>query len=233
MFDWVSAIGSIILVDLVLSGDNALVIGATASGLPKKQRWSAIVVGGGGAILLRIRFKIAATFLLRLPLLQASGGIILLYIAIHLLVERSQKRQGLPEKTKKARRAGNNFGRAMLTIIIADATMSLDNILAIGALADGAFLPLSIGLFVSIALILLGSALVATLIERLPLLLDLASLILAWTASNMLLNDIRLGPLFASVAWTQFVFPILALGIVLFADVYLWWRDTRRSVKRL
>ena len=230
MFDWISAIGSIILVDLVLSGDNALVIGATASGLPKKQRWSAIVVGGGGAILLRILFTMAATFLLRLPLLQAFGGVILLYIAVHLLVERSQKRQGLPERTEKTRREGNSFGRAMLTIIIADATMSLDNILAIGAIADGAFLPLSIGLFVSIALILLGSALVATLIERLPLLLDLASLILAWTASNMLLNDIRLGPLFAELAWTQFVFPLIALGIVVFVDVYLWWRDTHKPV---
>src|SRR5579883_3615305 len=94
MFDWVSSLGSIILIDLVLSGDNALVIGMAASNLPKKRRWSAMVFGGGMAILLRILFTIAATFLLNLPLLQAVGGAVLLYITLHLLIERSQKRRG-------------------------------------------------------------------------------------------------------------------------------------------
>src|SRR5215472_203357 len=89
--DLLAALGSIILVDLVLSGDNALVIGAAAAGLPRRKRWAAIVLGGGAAILLRIGFAIIATFLLRLPLLQALGGILLLLIALRLLVERSKK----------------------------------------------------------------------------------------------------------------------------------------------
>jgi YjbE family integral membrane protein len=232
MFDWVSAVGSIILIDLVLSGDNALVIGVAASSLPRKLRWNAIVVGGGVAILLRILFTVAATFLLNFPLLQAIGGIILLYIALHLLVERSHKRRGTPEqKEEKAVTSNGSFGKALLTIIVADATMSLDNILAIGAIANGELLPLIIGLIVSIVLILLGSTLIAELIERLPLLLDLACLILAWTAATMLLSDTQLGRILDNFAWTQIALPALALSITLAVDLYLWWYDTRKSSK--
>src|SRR5712691_3653099 len=89
MFEFLGALGSIILIDLVLSGDNALVIGAAAAGLQKKQRWYAIALGGGGAIVLRIAFTFGAALLLRLPLLQAIGGILLLLIAIRLLMDRS------------------------------------------------------------------------------------------------------------------------------------------------
>jgi YjbE family integral membrane protein len=231
MLDWVS-VGSIILIDLVLSGDNALVIGVAASSLPRKTRWSAIVLGGGMAIALRILFTIAATFLLNFPLLQVIGGAILLYITQHLLVERSRKRQGQPEqKEEKPVIANDNFGKALLTIIVADATVSLDNILAIGAIANGELVPLTIGLMVSIAFILLGSALIAELIERLPLLLDLACLILAWTAATMFLSDTKLGPILAHFPWTQIVLPAVTIGITLIIDLYLWWRDTRKASK--
>lgn len=232
MFDWVSAVGSIILIDLVLSGDNALVIGVAASSLPRKTRWSAIVLGGGMAIVLRILFTIAATFLLNFPWLQAIGGAILLYITLHMLVERSQKRRDQPEQNEeKSVLSNDSFGKALLTIIVADATVSLDNILAIGAIANGELVPLAIGLMVSIAFILLGSALVAELIERLPLLLDLACLILAWTSATMFLSDTKLGPILANFPWTQMVLPSVAIGITLVIDLYLWWHDTRKSSK--
>lgn len=231
MLDWVS-VGSIILIDLVLSGDNALVIGVAASSLPRKTRWSAIVLGGGMAIALRILFTIAATFLLNFPLLQVIGGAILLYITLHLLFERSRKRQGQPEqKDEKPVIANDNLGKALLTIIVADATVSLDNILAIGAIANGELVPLTIGLMVSIAFILLGSALIAELIERLPLLLDLACLILAWTAATMFLSDTKVGPILAHFPWTQIVLPAVTIGITLIIDLYLWWRDTRKVSK--
>lgn len=219
MFDWIGAIGSIILIDLVLSGDNALVIGATASYLPKNLRWRAIVLGGGMAIVLRVLFTIAATFLLQLPLLQAIGGVILLFIAVRILAERDHQKEEVKEG--RGRQEQQSFWSALLTIMVADVTMSLDNVLAIGAIASGEYVPLIIGLLGSIGLILVGSAMVATLIARLPLLLDLASLVLAWTAGNMLLNDIRLGPIFDKLPWTQFAIPALALGIVLAADIYL------------
>lgn len=232
MFHWIGAVVSIILVDLALSGDNALVIGAAASRLPRKQRWCAILLGGGGAIALRILFAIAATLLLQLSLLQAIGGVILLYIAFRLLLERSQRHRHLSSENDIRVRRVNRFLPALLMIITADVTMSLDNVLAIGAIADGDILTLSIGLFVSVAFILFGSALVAELIGRIPLLLDAASLVLAWTASMMILNDTHLGPILDDFPWTQTVIPVAALGIMLIIDLFLWRRDSHRISHR-
>src|SRR5437588_2004606 len=102
MIELLSAIAGIILIDLVLSGDNALVIGAAAAGLPRQQRWYAIVLGGGSAVVLRIAFAIIATLLLRLPLLQAIGGVLLLIIAVRLLVGRSATKQAQSAEHKAA-----------------------------------------------------------------------------------------------------------------------------------
>lgn len=219
---WLSAIVGIVLVDLVLSGDNAVVIGVVAADLPRRQRWMAIVAGGAGAIILRIGFAILATLLLQIPLLQAIGGIVLLFIALRLLISRNQS-DG-PQDTKLVRKS---FLMAVLTILVADAMMSLDNVLAVGALADGNLLVLAIGLMLSIALVLLGSSLLCTLMKRLPLLLDLASLILAWTAANMILSDLRLGPVLETIAWTYIALPALTIGAVLVANVVLRVRARR------
>ena len=145
---WLSAIAGIVLVDLVLSGDNALIIGVVAAELPRKQRWMAIVVGGAGAILLRIGFAILATLLLQVPLLQAIGGVILIVIALRLLLSRNQS-----EASQDGRMVQKSFMMAVLTILAADAMMSLDNVLAVGALADGNILILASGLLLSIALV--------------------------------------------------------------------------------
>jgi YjbE family integral membrane protein len=240
MIELLSALGSIILVDLVLSGDNALVIGAAAAGLPKQQRWYAIVLGGGGAIVLRLAFALLATFLLRLPLLQAIGGILLLIIAVRLLMDRgdtkhakpaehSQSVQGSELDIAKERSVQRGFWGALLTITVADVTMSLDNVLAIGALAAGNLPILAIGLLLSIVLLLLGSALVAEIIGRLPWLLDVAALVLAWTAARMVLEDIRLAPVLEHLPWTEFAVPIVALSIVIAADILLRLRDNQRA----
>jgi len=109
---------------------------------------------------------------------------------------------------------------ALLTIIVADVTMSLDNVLAVAALASE-HIPLLIGgLLLSILVLLVGSALVAALINRLPWLLDVAALVLGWTAANMILHDRRLGPILDQYAWTAFVIPGVILGIILAADVF-------------
>lgn len=243
MIELLSAIGSILLIDLVLSGDNAVVIGAAAAGLARRQRWYAIVLGGAGAIILRIVFAILATFLLRLPLLQAIGGLLLLVIAVRLLMDRRathQLKQTESEQTlQKAQLApgsdapaNRSFLSALLTILVADVTMSLDNVLAIGALAAGNLPLLIVGLLLSIVLVLLGSALVAELIQRLPWLLDIAALVLAWTAANMLLHDVRLGAVLEHLPWAQLAIPGAALAIVLVADILLWQRETRHASNR-
>lgn len=231
MFDWLEAIAGIVLVDLVLSGDNALVIGAAASKLSRRRRWVAIGIGGGGAILLRILFAVLATFLLDLPLLQAIGAVVLLVIAVRLLMERGDKSQEADASGnagEKKIQAG--LWGALLTIIVADVTMSLDNVLAVGALANGEWLFLVIGLLLSITLLLVGSALVSELINRVPVLMDLASLVLAWTAANMLLDDQRVGEWLAQIPGTQILVPAFAIAIVLIVDLFLWrriWKNKR------
>jgi YjbE family integral membrane protein len=178
-----ATVGSIILIDIVLSGDNALVIGAAASRLPRPLRFLAILWGGAGAIVLRIVLAGVATLLLQIPLLQAIGGIVLMGIAIHLL---------LPQDGPRIQ-ARDRFWPAIATILIADATMSLDNIIAIGALAKGNLVVLALGLVVSMLVLFLASAVIARLIERLAVLLDLASLVLAYTAANLVLVDPLVG----------------------------------------
>ncbi len=232
MFELLSAIGGIILVDLVLSGDNALVIGAAASSLPRKQRLLAITAGGSAAIVLRIIFAIIATLLLRLPLLQAIGAVLLIFIAIKLLSERdtqeSMHSQASEINTPKEIKSVS-FLSAFVTILIADVTMSLDNVLAVGAIANGNITTLALGIVVSILLILVGSTLVAEVISKVPWLMDIASLVLAWTAAQMMLNDLRLGPILANYSWSSYVLSALALSTVLIADILLRRRDTRRA----
>src|SRR5579884_759424 len=200
MLQLLGAIAGIALVDLVLSGDNALVIGAAAAGLHRRQRILAIIFGGTAAILLRITFAIAATLLLVLPLLQTIGGLVLIVIAVRLLMDRSDPKHGPDAPALEGGAAPSvreGFGKALLTIVIADVTISLDNVLAVGALAHGNIPVLVGGLLLSIALLLVGSALVAELIGHLPWLLDVAALVLAWTAAHMILSDTRVAPLLA------------------------------------
>lgn len=222
-FDILAAAGGIALVDIVLSGDNALVIGAAASKLPRAQRYLAVFWGGLGAVVLRIALAVAATEMLRVPLLQAAGGAILLVIAMRLLLPESD--------TAIARGGSNRFLSAMLTIIIADATMSLDNVLAVGALADGNVPILVGGLAVSVTLLFVASAIIARLMEALPWLLDLAALVLAWTAANLMLADPRVGPRIGTGRTMQVALHAGCLGVVLLADLIIRLWRLRRTGK--
>jgi YjbE family integral membrane protein len=222
-----ATIGGIILIDIVLSGDNALVIGAAASRLPRGLRFLAILWGGVAAIVLRIVLAAAATLLLQVPLLQAAGGIVLMGIAIHLLV---------PQDDGPHIRARDRFLPAILTILAADVTMSLDNIIAIGALAKGDLTVLAIGLLFSMAALFLASAVISRLIERLSILLDLASLVLAYTAANLVaadpiaqpyVNRIGVGAISGDV-----VLHVVFVLVVLLADIALRVWQARRAPAR-
>lgn len=236
MLELLSAIGSILLVDIVLSGDNALVIGATAAGLPQQQRRLAILAGGGSAVILRILFAFLASFLLLLPWLQGIGGLALLFIAIRLLLERQRKHKATPNQQEHAAEtplssAASRHGllSALLMILVADVTMSLDNVLAVGALAHGNLLALALGILLSVVLLLIGSLLVAELIKWLPWLLDIAALVLAWTGAGMILHDQRLGDTLNDYTWTAIAVPALFLGVVLLADGLFWLRSLRMA----
>lgn len=179
---WLITLGGIILVDIALSGDNALVIGAAASRLPQRQRAIALLWGGLAAAILRIGLTGLASELLLIPLVQTVGGAVILFIAIRMLAPEKEDADG-------AGRASDRLLPAILSIFIADFTMSIDNILAIGALARGDLPLLVIGLLVSIALLLLASALVAQLISRFWWLMDVAALILGYLAAQLALQD--------------------------------------------
>ena len=238
MLEFLGAVGGIVLVDIVLSGDNALVIGAAAAGLTGRQRYYAILGGGAGAILLRITFAIAVTLLLQLPFLQALGGIALLIIAARLLLDRdapaSEHDKGRQEQDaqKQHAPAQRSFMSAVLTILVADVTMSLDNVLAIGALAHGNLPVLAFGLLLSIGIVLAGSALVATLINRQPWLLDVAALVLGWTAGSMLVHDIRLGPALDALPNANILLPAAGVVIVLACDIWLRVRERQVQLVR-
>src|SRR5438046_8472396 len=144
MIELLSAIAGILLVDLLLSGDNGLGIGAAAAGLPQRQRWIAIFFGGAGATVLRIVFAFIASFLLVLPWLLAIGGLILLIIAIRLLADRDTRRPAAFEEQTTPRASGTpgvtpgtsrDILPALLTIVVADVTMSLINGLTVGAMS--------------------------------------------------------------------------------------------------
>ena len=228
MLELLGAVGGIVLVDLALSGDNALVIGAAAAALPRAQRRMAIMLGGGAAIALRVLCAVLATLLLQLPLLQALGGLLLLIIAVRLLMGRDEGAHG---ETSSASAATSLRG-ALVTILVADVTMSLDNVLAIGALAHGNLPLLAAGLLLSMALLLVGSSVVASLIGRLPWLLDVAALVLGWTAGNMLLHDGRLAPVLAGLPLAVIWVHALPIAFVLAVDIALRLRSKRRRVAR-
>jgi YjbE family integral membrane protein len=177
----VGAILAIIAIDLVLSGDNAVVIGMAARRLPAHQRRKAIVWGGAGAIILRIIFTILAALLLDVPLLQAIGGVLLLYIAIKLLKPVDDSHTSVKE--------ADTMGQAIRTIILADAVMSLDNMLAVGGAAHGHLWLLLFGLALSIPILLVGSNIISHLIGTYPWLNYVGAAVLVYTAMEMIFGD--------------------------------------------
>lgn len=176
-----SQILRIIIIDLVLSGDNAVVIGMAAHRLEPRQRRTAILLGGGAAILLRIGLTAIAAFLLKLRGLQAAGGLLLLWIAIKLLKQEEESHEGL--------KSAATMSGAISTILLADFIMSLDNVLGVAAASEGHVGLLMFGLLFSMGILMFLGSLVADLINRLWWLAYVGSGVIAWTGAAMLFED--------------------------------------------
>lgn len=217
-----AALFSIVVIDLVLSGDNAVVIGMAAGRLPAEQRRKAIVWGGAGAVGLRILFTIMASLLLGVPLLQALGALLLLYIAFKLLKPAHDEHANIRE--------ANSFGEALKTIILADVIMSLDNILAVGGAASGHIWLLIFGLMLSIPILLIGSNLIANMIDRFPILNYFGAGILVVTAMRMFFHDALVSDaLHASMA-VEIAVIVAVVGIVLGTSYYMNLRARQQRI---
>jgi len=183
MLETLQAVLAIVLIDLALSGDNALVIGMAARGLPKRQRRRAIVFGGLGAVVLRIAAASVVTLLLAIPYLQLIASIALLGIAYRLV------RPAPAHGNGRTVREATTLPEAIVTILIADAAMSLENVLGVGAAAHGSIALLVFGLALSIPIVMFGSGLVIRILDRFPQGIWLGAFALIWTAAEMVVEE--------------------------------------------
>ena len=189
---WISLL-QIIWIDLLLSGDNAVVIALACRSLPENRTTLGIWLGAGAAVGLRIVFALVVTYLLGVPYLKVIGGILLFWIAIKLAVGEDESHADIEAST--------SLWKAVRTIAIADAVMSLDNVIAIAAAARGHAELFIFGLLLSIPLIIMGAQLLTSIIERFPLLVWIGAALLGWIAAEMILGDV------AVVGWLQANWP--------------------------
>ncbi|ADF40076.1 TerC family protein [Priestia megaterium] len=195
----------IIFLDLILSGDNAIVIAMAARNVPKDLQKRAILIGTGGAIGLRLLFAAIIVPLLKIPLIGAVGGLMLVWIAYKLLADNHDHGDN-PQ-------GGATVWSAVKTIIIADAVMSLDNVLALAGVAHE-FVPIMIGVLISIPIIIWGSSFIMKAMEKFPIIIYAGAAMLAWSAGKMIVEDKIIGGFVPSTALHLAVQVILTIAVV-------------------
>ena len=210
---WVALL-QIIGVNIVLSGDNAVVIALAARSLPPKQQKQAVIWGSGAAVVMRIILTIVAVELLRLPYLKLVGAALLLWIGIQLLMP-EEVAEGAPGTAKVCMLA------AIRTILIADLVMSLDNVIAVAAAAKGSLVLLVLGLLISIPLVIFGSTLLMKLMERWPIIITIGAGLIGWVAGEMCATDPAVKDwIEASASWLHTASPVA--GVVIVVAVGKW-----------
>lgn len=215
---FLAALAQIMLVNIVLSGDNAVVIALAARNLPPQHQKQAILWGSGGAVVLRIGLTVIAVQLLKIPFLQFLGGLLLVWIALQLLVEDDEEEGG--------HHAHSDLMGAVKTILIADVVMSLDNTLAIAGVAKGDWTLLIAGLALSIPLIVLGSTVIMKIMDRFPIVVYIGAALIAWTAGEMIDSDKAVEPFMPHVMHgTPYLAMLLTAGVL----GYGWWSNQQRG----
>ncbi|OMD52928.1 hypothetical protein BSK56_01410 [Paenibacillus borealis] len=198
-------LGEILMINLVLSGDNAMVIAMASKNLPEKHRKTAVWWGAAGAVILRCVLTFAAVLLLKIPYIEAGGGILLLWIAFKLLLEEEEEVR-VEEST--------TVWRSIRTILLADFIMSLDNVLAIAGVAKGDLALIVIGIALSIPIVVWGSGIIVGWLHRFPVLVFIGAYILAHTAGEMLLQDAKFGAVLSFLLPSLHSVLPLALGVI-------------------
>ena len=218
---WARVLG-IIVIDLTLAGDNALVIALAVRTLPKRQQLWGRIWGTAGAVGLRLAFIAIATYLLRIPFLQLVGGVLLLWIAFKLV----HKETGAEGRVRE----GSSLREAIWIIIVADAVMSLDNVLAVAAAAHGDMTLVIFGIALSLPIVVWGSGLLATLMNRFVWIIWLGGGILGYVAGEMIWKDHGLARWVDHSAPGLTLLPLIPAAIIL---VLGWWFDRQHRRKKV
>ena len=198
---WIG-LGQIIVVNILLSGDNAVVIALAARSLPPHQQKQAIIWGSVAAIVMRVILTIVAVEMLKLPYLKIIGGLLLFWIALQLLVPEDDAGDGIE--------SSSNVMVAIRTILIADLVMSLDNVIGVAAAAKGDNVLVMLGLAISIPLIIFGSTILLKLMDRFPVIITGGAALLGWVAGEMLITDPSIiGWVTAHMPWMEVHLPLV------------------------
>lgn len=217
--DFLSGLFAIVLLDLVLAGDNAIVIALAARNLPSHLQKKAIFWGTFGAVAVRVALTGIVVYLLKLPGLMLAGGLLLLPIAWKLLKHDEHDPNITP---------ASGFWSALRTIVVADALMGMDNVLAIAGAAKGHMVLVVLGLLISIPLVVWGSTLILKLINRFPVVIYIGAAAIAWTAARMITHDHLVSPWFDARPWAPWTLDAL-LVLAICGGGWLW---QRRSMER-
>ena len=218
---WIGLL-KIVWINIILSGDNAVVIALAARSLPAHQQKKAVFFGSAAAVVLRIGLTVVAAKLLALHYLQIVGGLLLLWIGVQLL---SDEDEGRGEH-----RAHGTLMAAVRTILIADLIMSLDNVIAVAAAAQGSTTLLILGLAISIPLVIFGSTLMIKLMDRFPIIVVLGAALIGWVGGETIASDVALGDTLASQPWIHYVGATAGALLVFVAGKWLHRRAQRLKV---
>lgn len=219
---FVTGFFSIILIDLVLAGDNAVVIAMAVRSLPRKQRVRGIILGAGAAVVLRVGLTFVASQLLTISFIKFAGGALITWIAVKLFVE------GAPED--KFRKEAKTLRQAVTTIMIADLVMSTDNILAVAGASHGNLFLLIFGLGLSIPFVVFTSNLLSMLMDRFPIIIYLGAAVLGRVAGEMLITDpfvqkvLQPGPV---LRYT--VEAVFTVGVIVVGKLWLKWQVAKQA----
>ena len=214
---WLSVL-QVIWVNVLLSGDNAVMIALACRALPPRERLWGLIIGAGFASILLVAFTGALSMLMTLPYVRLVGAVALVWIAIKLLAPQAHDEDDSPE-------AGEDLWRAVRIVVIADIVMSLDNVIAVAAIAKGRYAMLALGLAVSIPIVIAGSAFILALLERFPILVWGGAGILGWVAGDIFASDTFVLALFDMIAPERVQLAASIAGVlIVVASGYVWRR---------
>ena len=218
---FLSALGAIVVIDLVLAGDNAIVIALATRKLPQRLRKVAILWGTVGAVIVRTLLTAGVVWLLQVPGLMLAGGAMLVWIAWKLLADQSDE--------DKEPDIADGFWAAIKTIVVADLVMGLDNVLAVAGAAQGSVLLVTMGLLISIPIVVWGSTLILKLVDRFPSIIYIGAGVLAWTAAKMIVSEPLVVAQLAGYAWVNWIIYALVFTGVLGGG---YWSNRAAAQKR-